>query len=227
MIGVAAARLTPFSEGADPGMMRERVNFAIPINEAEWLTRKANPIPDRTTQIEPTLLPRKDIVSAIEKSVVLIFAKSVDIRAALPVDPLPSDSVQQIFPDGLQEFIWDYATSGESENLSYRLGFYRFPVSNYFGEEKLSSTQVAEDIMEYNKKWPERTYTPIGKLYLDSTPEYEGVFYANYSVSFLVENADRRISGTSEYTLLIDTDEDSYKIRIVKENVLNRKVDKK
>lgn len=228
VVAVASARLTPFSERDDTsGVMRERVNFAIPIDEADWLVRIADPVANRKQKAESATRSKSEIVSTIQDSVVLILVKNIEVRAALPTEKNRPKQIADRIQEDLANFVYDYATSGERDDLNLRLGFYRFPVESYFGEKNLSLPKVAADINEYNKKWPSRSYKPVGQFFMDVNPDDPNKFYSTYRIAFSVENTQRRITGVSEYRLVITNYDGEYKVQIVGEKVIERKASSK
>ena len=71
VIGVPVAKLTALGLVEHSGIIPERINYAIPIDEARWLVQKAYPF--GIPQTERSSLTPKEIYAELKKATLLVL----------------------------------------------------------------------------------------------------------------------------------------------------------
>ena len=151
VIGIAVAKLNALKMMEQSGVVPERINYAIPIDEAKHLIRKAYPF--GIQQIERKDLTPKEIYAELRKATVLIFTLGPSQPAATPQQDLQTSQKGAL---SLGPFIEAFFAAGESgANYLAELSFYADSV-DYFENGVVNHDFIIRDIQKYVARWPRR-----------------------------------------------------------------------
>jgi hypothetical protein len=143
VIGVPVAKLTALGLVEHSGIIPERINYAIPIDEARWLVQKAYPF--GIPQTERSSLTPKEIYAELKKATLLV------LTAKLSQTGDTSQSGQQFYQErgvNLTAFIEAFIDAGGSnfESCS-QLPFYCDSV-DYFDNGVVDRAFIVQDIQK-------------------------------------------------------------------------------
>jgi Trypsin-like peptidase domain len=224
VIGIVVAKINAMQLAKTMGAIPERINFAIPIDQARPMILTAyrqgfSP----SNRVAP--LRNQDIFAQSKDATVLILApKQPDFAGSLPARNTPSSD---IFPDRnsapikmkptLQAFIAAFSQSGASDHLDSAMQFYA-PVVDYYDKGLVDDSFVRKDLAEYRRRWPHREYqlsdSPIA--HAGSLPNQ---YRVSYKLGFVVSDRQRELRGTSSVTVTVQDDDGTYRITGIREAV--------
>ena len=160
VIGIAVAKLNALKMMEQSGVVPERINYAIPIDEAKHLIRKAYPF--GIEELDRRDLTPKEIYAELRKATVLIVA----------FGPPPTDNTSQLnIPSSqndsgnLAAFIGSFIEAGETQSDPFaELPFYADRV-DYFNHGVVNLGFITQDIQKYASRWPLRRYWIDGEIH--------------------------------------------------------------
>jgi hypothetical protein len=229
VIGIVVAKINAMQLAKMMGAIPERINFAIPIDQARTMILTAYPqgfSPSNRT----TPLRNQDIFSQSKDATVLILApKPPDFVSSPPAKSQPSrnNPSSEIFPDQnsepikmkptLQAFIAAFIQSGASDHLDSAMQFYA-PVVDYYDKGVVDDSFIRKDLEEYRRRWSSREYqlfdSPIARA--GSRPNQ---YRVSYRLGFVVSDRQRELRGTSSVTVTVEDDDGTYRITGIREAV--------
>jgi trypsin-like peptidase len=223
VVGIAVAKLSalPFMEEA--GTFPERINFAIPIDEARYLVQKAYPF--GLPQIERSARAPQEIYAELKKATVFLVA--VGSSEATDSSQSTQQSSQQSGAS-LASFVEAFLAAGQSnfDPLS-ELSFYADTV-DYFDNGVVNRAFIMNDIQEYAKRWPWRRFWIDGEIRTRTINQRQGIAEATFRLNFEVQNPKKTVTGSCDDFLLIKTVRSrpeivAIKSKLVKRNELTRR----
>jgi Trypsin-like peptidase domain len=106
----------------------------------------------------------------------------------------------------IEQFVVAYIKAGESTDISQRYQYFAPVVSHFYEHANYSRSQIRSSDLQYYRKWPIRSYTPIDETF--SIREAGDLIYVTQVFSWTVMNPQKRLSGKSKLfcTLRFPTD---------------------
>ena len=229
VIGIVVSKINAMQLAKTMGAIPERINFAIPIDQARTMILKAYPkgfLPSNRT----TPLRNQEIFSQSKDATVLILApKQPDFAGGSPAKspPLQDNPSSEIFPNRssepiaikptLQAFIAAFIQSGASDRLDSAMQFYA-PMVDYYDKGSVDDSFVRRDLAEYRRRWPRRKYELFGSpiAHLGSHPNQ---YTVSYNLGFLVADHQSQLRGRSSVTVTVEDNDGTYHITGIREIV--------
>src|ERR1700737_3645733 len=229
VIGVVVAKINAMQLAKMMGAIAERINFAIPVDQARSMILMAyNRGFTPSNRIAP--LRTQEIFAQSKDATVLILApKQPDFVSRQPPRPQPSenDSSSAVFPDQssepipmkptLQAFISAFIQSGSSDHLDSVMQFYA-PTVSYYDKGIVDESFVRKDLAEYRRRWPRREYelvdSPVARA-----GSHPSQYTVNYRLGFVVADRRRELRGTTSITAVVEDNDGTYRISGIHEIV--------
>jgi hypothetical protein len=191
VIGVVDFKLDAIKMLKETGSVPERINFAIPIDEARQMVRRAYPL-DFTPSAKIERLSGQDLFEQARKATVLIVAQSTSKpnSSVSPAAPPPRAKTQSIF-----DFVEAFIESGNSGAAKNEIDFYG-PKVVYYENGTVDRSFIAADLASYNEKWPIRHYSIVAGPDIAQTPT-QGLYSVTCRIEFRVQNSKRGVAGTA------------------------------
>jgi V8-like Glu-specific endopeptidase len=228
VIGVVVAKLNAIEIARVTGTIPERINFAIPIDEAKELLSVAYPSGFQPSQ-RSTVLRNQAIFSDAKQATVFILATTGKVAAAEaapevrspvlgsePATPIPEQELKTVsLRPSLQAFVSAFIASGEDSGLDAALQFYA-PKVVYHDKGLVDRTFIRRELSTHRKRWPRRSYKLVEgpTVKVGSDPSQ---FFVLYDLEFAVQNDQKTLEGTSHCTLLIEEQSGDYKVKLIRE----------
>jgi hypothetical protein len=213
VIGIAVAKLNALKMMEQAGVVPERVNYAIPIDEAKYLIRKAYPF--GIEQVERKERTPKEIYAELRKATVLIVALQPTPANAAPQQDLQTSQTK---PVNLGPFIESFIAAGESESdYLAELPFYAEKV-DYFENGVVTRDFILRDIEKYVTRWPERRYWIDGSIRTAIVKQGKDIAEVRFRLNYAVQNSKKAVRGICDDVLLIRDASSNPKIIAIKED---------
>jgi hypothetical protein len=229
VIGIVVSKINAIQLAKAMGAIPERINFAIPIDQARAMILMAYPkgfLPSNRT----TPLRNQEIFSQSKEATVLILApKQPDFAVGAPAKsaPLQDSPLLEILPNRnsqpipmkptLQAFIAAFIQSGASDRLDRAMQFYA-PAINYYDKGIVDDSFVQRDLAEYRRRWPRRQYQLFGSpiAHAGTRPNQ---YTVSYKLGFVVADHQGELRGNSLVTVTVEDDDGTYHITGIREVV--------
>jgi len=206
----------------------ERVNFAVPINEAAWLIRKAA-APFVEKEIIEANLSKKQILTLAEPATVFVIAGEPEESSESPESTETESSMLKgrradidegppADPTDVRAFVLKFVKAGSEDSVDETLQFFTYPVVYYYGSTDISEAEVREDAESYRADWPSRSYEVLGDVKVTGRKK-ENAFHVTYRLKFAVEDSSVRISGISDNEMTVIQKDGSLFISEVDEEI--------
>jgi len=229
VIGIVVAKINAMQLAKTLGAIPERINFAIPIDQARPMISVAysNGFSPSNRAVP---LRNQEIFSQSKDATVLILApKGTELASQSSTNTQPSqnDPSAELFPDQssppikmkptLQAFVAAFIQSGASDRLESAMQFYASKV-NYYDRGTIDGSEVRKDLAEYRRHWPRRQYQLI-----DNPVAHAGLrpnqYVVSYKLGFMLADRQRQLRGISSVTAAIEDDDGTYRIIGIREVV--------
>jgi len=224
VIGIVVSKINAVQLAKTMGAIPERINFAIPIDQARTMIVTAYPqgfSPSNRT----TPLRNQDIFSQSKDATVLILAPKQPDFVSSP--PARNNPLSETFPDRnsepikmkptLQAFIAAFIQSGASDHLDSAMQFYA-PVVDYHDKGVVDESFVRKDLTQYRRHWPRREYqlfdSPVARA-----GSHPNQYRVSYKLGFFVSDHQRELRGTSSVTVTVEDNNGTYRITGIREAV--------
>ena len=231
VIGIVVSKINAIQLAKEMGAIPERINFAIPIDQARTMILQAYAYPEGFLPSNRTTpLRNQEIFSQSKDATVLILApKQPDFAGDAPAkSPSLQDSASsEIFAGRdskpipmkptLQAFIAAFIQSGASDRLDSAMQFYA-PVINYYDKGTVDDSFVRRDLAEYRRRWPRRGYELLGSAVVH-VGAHPNQYTVSYKLGFLVADPQSELRGRSSVTLTVKDNDGTYHITGIREVV--------
>ena len=198
VIGIAVAKLKALALIESSGIIPERINYAIPIDEARYLVHKAYPF--GITQVERNTLTPQEIYAELKKATVLVVAIGQS-RTSDAARSGPESSQQSGV--SLASFVEAFIGAGTSSfDPSSELSFYADKV-DYFDNGIVNRAFIARDIQKYASRWPQRRFWIDGEIQTRIVNQQQGIAEATFRLKFAVQNPKKTVTGSCDDFLLV------------------------
>jgi hypothetical protein len=227
VIGVVVSKLNAMELAKTMGAIPERINFAIPIDEARPMVRMAYPAgftPSRRT----TPLRDQEIFAQSKDATVLILspkkiqtAEQTPSRSRSPQNEPSSEfwSGQRTRPvamkPSLLAFVQAFIQSGASDRLDSIMQFYARRV-NYYDKGTVDGDFILSDLSDFRRRWPRREYqlldTPVARAGTESNQ-----FLVSYRVGYVLADRRKETRGISNVTIQVQDNNGTYTVLAIQE----------
>jgi hypothetical protein len=187
------------------GSLPERINFAIPINEAQELLRKV--IPNFTLSTRQEVLTDQQVFQSAKGSTVLIVADQDETGSTTYSENGDSGS--------LARFIAEFVRAGEIGSGEGQTDYYASPC-DYFENGQCTRESIFRELQDYNHKWPSREYQLLGTPLVNVTNQ-GGAYEVSFKVSFTVRNRAKAVSGVCYFRAQVVRSQDGFLITAIQE----------
>ena len=227
VIGVVVSKLNAMELAKTMGAIPERINFAIPIDEARSMVRMAYPAgftPSRRT----VPLRDQEIFAQSKDATVLILspkktqtAEEISGRPQSPQNAPSSEflSGQRTRPvamkPSLLAFVQAFIQSGASDRLDSIMQFYAQKV-NYYDKGAVDGDFILSDLSDFRRRWPRREYQLLDTPIARAGPE-SNQFLVSYRVGYVLTDRRKETRGISNVTIQVQDDNGTYSVLAIQE----------
>jgi Trypsin-like peptidase domain len=227
VIGIVVAKINAMQLAKTMGAIPERINFAIPVDEARAMILLAYPAgfapSNRTAPLQD-----QQIFAQSKNATVLILAPK-ETRAASqqtaksqPSSDEPSSEVLAepkteplTMKPSLQAFVEAFIQSGASDRLESVMQFYA-PEVNYYDTGVVGKAFVRRDISELRRRWPRREYELVSKPVARAGPG-PNQYLVSYRVGRTLANRRSEVRSISNVTILVQDNDGTYSVLAIHE----------
>jgi len=227
VIGVVVSKLNAMELAKTMGAIPERINFAIPIDEARPMVQMAYPAgftPSRRT----TPLRDQEIFAQSKDATVLILspkkiqtAEQPPSRSRSPQNEPSSEfwSGQRTRPvamkPSLLAFVQAFIQSGASDRLDSIMQFYAQRV-NYYDKGAVDGDFILSDLSDFRRRWPHREYQLLDRPVARAGAE-SNQFLVSYRVGYVLADRRKEMRGISNVTIQVQDDNGTYTVLAIRE----------
>ena len=212
VVGIIVAKINSLQYAKENGAIPERINFAIPINEAQELLRKV--IPNFTPSSRQQVLTDQQVFLSAKSSTVLIVADQEE-NGAYTQNQENQENRENRENGSLERFIAEFVRAGESDSGHGQTEFYASPC-DYFNNGQCTRESIYRELEDYNTKWPSRQYRLLGTPLININ-NTQDVYSVGFKVAFTLRNHSKTISGTCEFTAEVVRRQNSFLITTIRE----------
>ena len=215
VVGVVVSKINSAFFLKEMGSIPERVNFAIPIDEARGMVRQAYPLDFEPSQ-KSARLSNQEIFDEARKATVFII-----VRAASPEStPTAPSAPAEANGPSISDFVKAFVEAGNSESDKDEINFYGSKVL-YYDSGEVGRTFIEKDLADYNKKWPTRRFSIVSGPNITST-QTKGLYNVICRVAFQIQNTKRGEAGITVKTIVIGEVNGNFLVLGVDEKVERR-----
>jgi hypothetical protein len=227
VIGIVVAKINAMQLAKTMGAIPERINFAIPVDEARPMILIAYPS-GFTPSNRTASLRDQEIFAQSKEATVLILAPKEGHATGQATAKSPSSRDEpspEIFAapntepvtmkPTLQAFVEAFIQSGASDRLDSAMQFYA-PKVNYYDKGLVDDAFVRRDISEFRKRWPRREYQLFNRPVARAGP-VPHQYYVGYRIGYVLKDHGREVHGISDVTILVRDDDETYSVLAVRE----------
>jgi hypothetical protein len=194
VIGVVVAKINALHFARNAGAIPERINLAIPTDQANELFRTAG------LQLTPSkrqqTMTLQEVFSEAKSSTVMILVEEEQVSLVQADPPSGDDDIR-----GVTNFLQAFVMAGETGAPSGQAPFYADRV-DYYDKGKVPRDAIAAALATYNQRWPERHWKLLGRPAIIYNERY-GCYLAEFRVAYLLRNASRTLKGICKYQAAI------------------------
>jgi S1-C subfamily serine protease len=205
VVGIIVAKINSLQYAKENGALPERINFAIPIDEAQALLRKV--IPNFTLSNQQEVLTDQQVFQSAKGSTVLIVADQDEAGTATYSENDDNGS--------LARFIAEFVRAGEIGSGEGQTDYYASPC-DYFENGQCTRESIFRELQDYNHKWPSRQYQLLGTPLVNVTNQGGG-YEVSFKVSFTVRNRAKAVSGVCYFRARVVRSQDAFLITAIRE----------
>ena len=226
-IGIVVAKINAMQLAKTMGAIPERINFAIPIDEARSMILIAYPA-GFTPSHRTAPLRDQEIFAQSKDATVLIMAPKRFQSAPPSASRSPSspdESPSEIFggpntqpvamKPSLLAFVQAFIQSGASDRLESAMQFYA-PKVNYYDKGAVDGDFIRKDLSELRRRWSRREYQLFDDPVARAGPG-PNQFVVTYRVGYLLADRRNEIHGISDVTILIQDNDGTYSVLAIHE----------
>jgi hypothetical protein len=227
VVGIVVSKINAMQLARTMGAIPERINFAIPIDEARSMILTAYPggfIPSHRTA---SLRDQQIFAESKDATVLILAPKKVQAtsQTVSRSQPSQSDAPSDLFGGtnrqpvamrpSLLAFVQAFIQSAASDRLESAMQFYA-PKVNYYDKGAVDGDFIRKDIAELRRRWPRRDFqlldSPVARL-----GPGENQFLVTYRVNFVMGDRRNDPRGISDVTVLIQDNDGTYSVLAVHE----------
>src|ERR1700730_17488885 len=206
VVGIIVAKINSLEYAKENGTLPERINFAIPINEAQDLLRKV--IPNFTPSNRQQALTDQQVFASAKSSTVLIVADQDETGGRAYTENQENGS--------LERFIAEFVRAGENGSSNGQTEFYASPC-DYFENGQCTGESIYRELEDYNNKWPSREYRLLGTPAVNIVKAGD-TYEVGFKVQFTVHNRSKTLSGICNFRAQVARSGTSFLITSIRES---------
>ena len=227
VIGIVVAKINAMQLAKTMGAMPERINFAIPVDEARSMIRMAYPAGFTPSNRTSSLRDQQIFAQSKDATVLILAPKETrpesqqtgksqpsPIEPPAEVSAAPATEPATMRPT-LLAFVEAFIQSGAADRLDSVMQFYA-PKVNYYDKGVVSEAFVRRDISELRRRWPRREYQLVNKPVARAGPGLNQ-YLVSYRVGYKLADRRSESRGTSNVTILVEDDDGTYSILAIGE----------
>jgi hypothetical protein len=227
VIGIVVAKINAMQLAKTLGAIPERINFAIPIDEARSMILIAYPA-GFTPSHRTVPLRDQEIFAQSRDATVLIMAPKrfqTAPQSASRSPSSPDESPSEIFggpntqpvamKPSLLAFVQAFIQSGASDRLESAMQFYA-PNVNYYDKGAVDADFIRKDISELRRRWSRREYQLFDDPVARTGPG-PNQFLVTYRVGYLLADRRNETHGISDVTILVQDNDGTYSVLAIHE----------
>jgi hypothetical protein len=227
VIGIVVAKINAMQLAKTMGAIPERINFAIPVDEARPMILIAYPSGFTPSNRTASLRDQEIFAQSKEATVLILAPKEGHAtgQATAKSPPSRDEPSPEIFAapntepvtmkPTLQAFVEAFIQSGASDRLDSAMQFYA-PKVNYYDKGLVDDAFVRRDVSEFRKRWPRREYQLFNRPVARAGP-VQHQYYVGYRIGYVLKDHGREVHGISDVTILVRDDDETYSVLAVHE----------
>jgi hypothetical protein len=229
VIGIVVSKINAMQLAKTMGAIPERINFAIPIDQARSIIRMAYPSGYPPSHRSVALRDQEIFAESKEATVLILAPKKVQAAGQLvtqsqsprnesPPDIFGGKSTQSVaMKPSLLAFVQAFIQSGSSDRLESAMQFYA-PKVDYYDKGIVDADFIRQEISEFWRRWSRREYHLFDDPAARTGPEPDQ-FLVAYRVEYVLRGRRNELRGISAVTVLIKDNDGTYSVLAVHENV--------
>jgi S1-C subfamily serine protease len=226
VIGVVVSKLDAMQLAKTMGAIPERINFAMPIDEARPMVRMAYPA-GFTPSHRTVPLRDQEIFAQSKDATVLILSpekvqtaeqasRSQSSRDQPSSEFLGRQSTRPVaMKPSLLAFVQAFIQSGASDRLESVMQFYAQKV-NYYDKGSVDGDFILGDLSDFRRRWPRREYRLLNTPVARAGPE-SNQFLVSYRVRYVLADRRKETRGSSVVTIQVQDDNGTYSVLAIQE----------
>ena len=231
VIGIVVAKINAMQLAKTIGAIPERINFAIPVDEARSMILMAYPAGFTPSNRTASLRDQQIFAQSKDATVLILVpqetrAASQQIAKSQPSPDAPSSeafvgpNMQPVtMKPTLQAFVEAFIQSGASDRLDSVMQFYA-PEVNYYRKGMVDEAFIRRDISERRRRWPRRKYQLLNKPVARAGPS-PNQYLVSYRIGYTLADRRSEVRGISDVTILVHDNDGTYSILAVHEKIEN------
>jgi hypothetical protein len=227
VIGIVVAKINAMQLAKTMGAIPERINFAIPVDEARSMILMAYPA-GFTTSNRTVSLPDQQIFAQSKDATVLLLSPKetrAESQKAAKSKPVQVYHFSEIFGSTnnalltiqptLLAFVEAFIQSGPSARLDSVMQFYA-PKVNYYDKGVVDEAFIRSDISNLRRRWPRRRYQLFNKPVARAGPG-PNQYLVSYRIGYTLADRRSETRGISNVTILVQDNDGTYSVLAVRE----------
>jgi hypothetical protein len=227
VIGVVVSKLNAMQLAKTMGAIPERINFAIPIDEARPMIQMAYPAGFTPSHRTSPLRDQEIFAQSKDATVLILSPKKVQTVEQTPSRSQPPQNEPSAeFPGGqstrpvamkpsLLAFVQAFIQSGASNRLDSVMQFYAQTV-NYFDKGAVDGDFILSDLSDLRRRWPRRDYQLLNAPVARAGPE-ANQYLVSYRVGYVLSDRRKETRGVSDVTIQVQDDNGTYTVLAIQE----------
>jgi len=227
VIGIVVSKINAMQLAKTMGAIPERINFAIPIDEARSMIRVAYPAGFTPSHRTALLRDQEIFAQSKDATVLILVPRKVQTagQSASPAQPSPNELSPEIFggknrqpvamKPSLLAFVQAFIQSGASDRLESAMQFYA-PKVDYYDKGTVDVDFIRDDIAEFWRRWSRRDYQLFDNPVARAGPG-PNQFLVTYRVGYVLRDRRNEKRGISGVTVLVQDDDGTYSVLAVHE----------
>jgi Trypsin-like peptidase domain len=227
VIGVVVSKLNAMQLAKTMGAIPERINFAIPIDEARPMVRMAYPAGFTPSHRTAPMRDQEIFAQSKDATVLILSPKKVQTAEQTPGrSQSPQNEPSSEFLGGqstrpvtmkpsLLAFVQAFIQSGTSDRLESVMQFYAQTV-NYYDKGAVDADFIRSDLTDFRRRWPRREYQLLNAPVARAGPE-ANQFLVTYRVGYVLSDRRKETRGISDVTIQVRDDNGTYTVLAIQE----------
>jgi hypothetical protein len=227
VIGVVVSKLNAMQLAKTMGAIPERINFAIPIDEARPMVRMAFPAGFTPSHRTVPLRDQEIFTQSKDATVLILSPKKVQTAERTPSrsQPPQNEPSSEFLGDqstrpvamkpSLLAFVQAFIQSGASDRLDSVMQFYAQRV-NYYDKGAVDGDFILSELSDFRRRWPRRQYRLLNTPVARAGPE-ANQFLVSYSIGYVLGDRRKETRGNSDVTIQVQDDNGTYTVLAIQE----------
>jgi hypothetical protein len=227
VVGIVVSKINAMQLAKTMGAIPERINFAIPIDEARAMILIAYAGGFTPSHRTAPLRDQEIFAQSKDATVLILAPKKIqpETQQADRSPPAQNESPAEIFAGpntqpvalkpSLLAFVQAFIQSGASDRLESTMQFYG-PKVNYYDKGAVNGEFIRKEVTEFRRRWPRREYrlldNPVARVGPGSNQ-----FMVTYRVGYLLGDRRAETHGFATVTILIQDDDGTYSVLAIRE----------